>query len=97
MAGLLTTYFGSNLMAFALGVFALGLTCAALRLDDAYRLASVTLAIVMLIARPEKAWIVAAHRFVEVAVGIAVGLALTAVWPGVEPTASIAPPASPSK
>jgi len=97
MAGVLTTYFGSNLMAFALGVFALGLTCAALRLDDAYRLASVTLAIVMLIARPEKAWIVAAHRFVEVAVGIAVGLALTAVWPGVEPTASIAPPASPSK
>jgi uncharacterized membrane protein YgaE (UPF0421/DUF939 family) len=97
MAGLLTTYFGSNLMAFTLGVFALGLTCAALRLEDAYRLASVTLAIVMLIARPEKAWIVAAHRFVEVAVGIAVGLALTAVWPGVEPTASIAPPASPSK
>jgi uncharacterized membrane protein YccC len=97
MAGLLTTYFGSNLMAFTLGVFALGLTCSALRLDDAYRLASVTLAIVMLIARPEKAWIVAAHRFVEVAVGIAVGLALTAVWPGAEPTASIAPPASPSK
>ena len=97
MAGLLTTYFGSNLMAFTLGVFALGLTCAALCLEDAYRLASVTLAIVMLIARPEKAWIVAAHRFVEVAVGIAVGLALTAVWPGVEPTASIAPPASPSK
>jgi uncharacterized membrane protein YccC len=97
MAGLLTTYFGSNLMAFTLGVFALGLTCAALRLEDAYRLASVTLAIVMLIARPEKAWIVAAHRFVEVAVGIAVGLALTAVWPGVDPTASIAPPASPSK
>jgi uncharacterized membrane protein YccC len=97
MAGLLTTYFGSNLMAFALGVFALGLICAALCLEDAYRLASVTLAIVMLIARPEKAWIVAAHRFVEVAVGIAVGLALTAVWPGVEPTASIAPPASPSK
>ena len=95
MAGLLTTYFGSNLMAFTLGVFALGLTCAALRLEDAYRLASVTLAIVMLIARPEKAWIVAAHRFVEVAVGIAVGLALTAVWPGVDPTASIAPPASP--
>ena len=97
MAGLLTTYFGSNLMAFTLGVFALGLICAALCLEDAYRLASVTLAIVMLIARPEKAWIVAAHRFVEVAVGIAVGLALTAVWPGVEPSASIAPPASPSK
>jgi uncharacterized membrane protein YgaE (UPF0421/DUF939 family) len=94
MAALLTTYFGSNLMVFGLGVFALGLICAALRLEDAYRLASVTLAIVMLIARPEKAWIVAAHRFVEVAVGIAVGLALTAVWRGDEPGASLAPPSS---
>jgi uncharacterized membrane protein YgaE (UPF0421/DUF939 family) len=94
MAALLTTYFGSNLVVFALGVFALGLICAALRLEDAYRLASVTLAIVMLIARPEKAWIVAAHRFVEVAVGIAVGLALTAVWRGDEPGASLAPPSS---
>jgi len=49
----------------------------------------------MLIARTKQAWIVAAHRFVKVSVGIAVGLALTAVWPGDEPTASIAPPASP--
>ncbi len=97
MAALLTTYFGSNLIAFGLGVFALGLICAALRLEDAYRLASVTLAIVMLITRTKQAWIVAAHRFVEVAVGIAVGLALTAVWPGDEPTAAIAPPGSPSR
>jgi hypothetical protein len=35
----------------------------------------------MLIGRAKPAWIVATHRFVEVAVGIAVGLALTAVWP----------------
>jgi uncharacterized membrane protein YgaE (UPF0421/DUF939 family) len=97
MGALLTTYFGSNVIVFGLGVFALGLVCAALHLEDAYRLASVTLAIVMLIARTKPAWMVAAHRFVEVAVGIAVGLAVTAVWPGVEPTASIAPPASPSK
>ncbi len=94
LAALLTTYFGSNLIVFGAGVFALGLICAALRLEDAYRLASVTLAIVMLIARTKSAWIVAAHRFVEVTVGIAVGLALTAVWPGDEPTASVAPPSS---
>jgi uncharacterized membrane protein YgaE (UPF0421/DUF939 family) len=68
------------------------LICSALRLEDAYRLASVTLAIVMLIARTKQAWIVAGHRFVEVTVGIAVGLALTAIWPGDEPTASVAPP-----
>jgi len=97
MGAFLTAYFGSNVIVFGLGVFALGLVCCALRLEDAYRLASVTLAIVMLIARTKQAWIVAAHRFVEVAVGIAVGLALTAVWPGHEPTASVVPTASAPK
>jgi uncharacterized membrane protein YgaE (UPF0421/DUF939 family) len=96
MGALLTTYFGSNLIVFGLGVFVIGLICAALRLEDAYRLASVTLAIVMLIAHTKQAWIVAAHRFIEVSVGIAVGLALTALWPGDEPKASLVPPGSPS-
>jgi uncharacterized membrane protein YgaE (UPF0421/DUF939 family) len=96
MGALLTTYFGSNLMVFGVGVFVIGLICAALRLEDAYRLASVTLAIVMLIARTKQAWIVAAHRFVEVTVGIVVGLALTAVWPEDEPGASFPPPGSPT-
>ena len=53
MGALLTTYFGSNVIVFGLGVFALGLVCAALHLEDAYRLASVTLAIVMLICAHE--------------------------------------------
>ena len=97
LAALLATYFGSNMIVFGLGVFAIGLICAALRLGEAYRLASVTLAIVMLIARAKPVWIVAAHRFVEVSVGIAVGLALTAVWPEGEPVASPAPPGSPSE
>ena len=95
MGALLTTYFGSNLMVFGLGVFVIGLICAALRLEEAYRLAGVTLAIVMLIARTKQVWIVAADRFVEVTVGIVVGLALTAVWPGNEPGASFQPPGSP--
>jgi uncharacterized membrane protein YccC len=94
---LLAAYFGSNIMVFGVGVFLIGLTCFALRLEEAYRLASVTLAIVMLIARTQRAWMVATHRFVEVSVGIAVGLALTAVWPEGEPVASPAPPRSPSK
>jgi len=97
MGAFLTAYFGSNVIVFGLGVFALGLVCCALHLEDAYRLASVTLAIVMLIVRTKQAWIVAAHRFIEVALGIAVGLALTAVWPEDEPTAAIPSAASPSK
>ena len=65
MGALLTIYFESNTIVFGLGVFAIGLICIALGLGEAYRLASVTLAIVMLIGRTKQAWIVAAHRFVE--------------------------------
>ena len=97
MGALLTTYFGSNTIVFGSGVFAIGLICAALRLGEAYRMASVTLAIVMLIGRTKSAWIVAAHRFVEVSVGIAVGLALTAVWPHDDAAPSAAPSGSAAK
>jgi uncharacterized membrane protein YgaE (UPF0421/DUF939 family) len=79
---LLATYFGSNAAMFAVGIFVMGILCAILRLDRvAYRFAGVTLAIVMLIARSSPPWIVAVHRFIEVSVGIAVALAITAVWP----------------
>ncbi|MGA2846669.1 MAG: FUSC family protein [Candidatus Acidiferrales bacterium] len=79
---LFATYFGSNTAMFGIGIFVMGIVCAALRLDKAaYRFAGITLAIIMLIAHTAPAWIVAVHRFIEVAVGIAVGLALTAVWP----------------
>lgn len=94
VGALLATYFGSNVVVYGAGVFAIGLICAALRLGQAYRLGSVTLAIVMLIARTKAAWIVAAHRFVEVSLGIAVGLALTALWPEDEPVATRASPGS---
>jgi len=63
------------------GVFLLGLISAWLRLHAAYRFAGVTLAITMLIARQRPAWVVAEHRLVEVSVGIATGLIVTAVWP----------------
>ena len=42
MGALLTTYFGSNMIVFGLGVFAIGLICAAVGIEDAYRFASVT-------------------------------------------------------
>jgi uncharacterized membrane protein YgaE (UPF0421/DUF939 family) len=90
LAALLATYFGSNMIVFTLGVFAIGLICAALSLGEAYRMASVTLAIVVLIPHTKPAWIVATHRFVEVSVGIAVGLGLTALWPHSDPTPATA-------
>src|ERR1700683_918625 len=89
---LFATYFGSNTAMFAVGIFVMGILCAALRLDKAaYRFAGITLAIIMLIAHTAPVWIVAVHRFIEVAVGIAVALTLSAVWP--EDSAGFARPA----
>jgi len=47
----------------------------------AYRYASITLAIVVLIPRSTAPGIIALHRFLEVSVGIIVALAVVAVWP----------------
>jgi uncharacterized membrane protein YccC len=87
MGAVLAAYFQPNAVLFAAGVLVLGLICAALKLDRAaYRFAGVTLAIVMLINRVKPGWATATHRFIEVSVGIAVGLVLTAIWPEPEPT-----------
>jgi uncharacterized membrane protein YccC len=84
---LLATYFGPSAIIFGAGVFVLGLVCAILHLDrPAYRFAGITLAIVILVARASPPWVIAAHRFFEVSVGIAVGLAITALWPERKPT-----------
>lgn len=86
MGTLLATYYSGSVIFFTAGVFVLGLVCALLRLDRAaYRFAGITLAIVMLVAHIGPAWIVAIHRSLEVSIGIAVGLLLTAVWPVAEP------------
>jgi len=78
----LATWFPGDLFVFATAVFVLGLLCAAFRMEKtAYRYASITLGIIVLIPRSNAAWIVALHRFFEVSVGILVALALVAVWP----------------
>ena len=86
MGALLATYFGENVAVFGTGVFVLGVICAWLHIErNAYRYAGITLAIVMLIAHTQPTWIIAIHRFLEISVGIAVGLALTAIWPEPQP------------
>jgi uncharacterized membrane protein YccC len=78
---LLAGLFGSNVLVFGTTVFLLGVLSAALHLDrSAYRFAGITLAIVMLVVRGQSPWVVAAHRFFEVSIGIVVGLLLTGVW-----------------
>ncbi len=82
IGGLLTLHFAGNAFAFALGVLTSGIMCAILRLDrNGYRYAGITVAIVMLVARAQAGWTIAMHRFVEVAIGITVGLLFTALWP----------------
>ena len=75
-------YFGANLAAFMLAIFFVGLLSFGFRLEKtAYRYASVTLTIIVLIPRTNPAWIVALHRFIEVSVGIIVALVVVALWP----------------
>ena len=76
----MSRYFPQAWWMFMLGVFFLGMLCALLRLPDAYRFAGITLAIVMLIPHTAPAWIVALHRFIEVSIGIVVGLAGSVIW-----------------
>jgi uncharacterized membrane protein YgaE (UPF0421/DUF939 family) len=81
VGALIGTFFPSNALVYAVAVFVCGALCALLRVRGAYRFAAITLSIVLLIAHQRAAWIVAAHRFVEVSVGIAVALAVAEVWP----------------
>jgi uncharacterized membrane protein YccC len=75
-------YFGANLVAFAGAIILIGLMSFAFRLEKtAYRYASITLAIIVLIPRSNPPLIVALHRFIEVSVGIIVALAVVALWP----------------
>jgi uncharacterized membrane protein YccC len=80
--GVLAAFVDVGLAVFGIAVFALGLVCAALGVDrSAYRFAGITLATVTLVARAQAPLVIALHRFVEVSLGIAVGLVVTAFWP----------------
>ncbi len=82
-------YFGANLVAFMVAIILIGLLSYGFRLEKtAYRYASVTLAIIVLIPRSNPAWIVALHRFIEVSVGIIVALIVVGLWPERSPIAA---------
>lgn len=87
----LGTWIGSSIWLFGAGIFLLGFICAAFGSPDTrlhekldrttYRYAGITLVIVTLIPRPEPPWIIALHRFLEVSIGIVMGLVMTILWP----------------
>ena len=87
MGALFATYAARNVAVFGAGILLCGAICAVLRMErSAYRYAGITLTIIMLVARTQPAWVVALHRFVEISLGIAGALILTAVWPESKPT-----------
>jgi uncharacterized membrane protein YgaE (UPF0421/DUF939 family) len=79
---LMATYFGESVLAFGISAFLIGLLCWLARLEKgAFRYACVTLTIVMLVPRLTTPSVGAVHRFLEVSLGIAIALAVTALWP----------------
>lgn len=72
---------GDHLLWFGAAVAATVLICESLGLGQSYRLACVTVAIVMLINTAGSPWKSAAYRFVEVALGIVVALLISALPP----------------
>jgi uncharacterized membrane protein YgaE (UPF0421/DUF939 family) len=82
VGALVAVRYPGNAVAFGIAVFAVGALCAAVSIDRiAYRYAGITTAIMILIAHSETVWITAVHRWIEVSVGLAVGVLLTATWP----------------
>jgi len=83
LAAIESTFFGANLIAFAVAIFVLGLASLVLRLERVgYSYAGITLAIIVLVPRAATPWIAAADRFMEVSLGILVALAVVALWRG---------------
>ena len=74
------TYYPGNALVFGACVLLLGIVFVPFHLErNAYRYAGITLAIIMLVPG-HSGRIIALHRFFEVSVGIAVGLAVSALW-----------------
>jgi uncharacterized membrane protein YccC len=82
VGGAFTALLGDNMLDFALAVAVAFFLCFLLRLPDSQRLATVTVAIIMLIAQSASAWVVALHRFTEVSIGILIALVVSlTLWP----------------
>jgi len=73
---------GANVTAFGVAVAIAFYICSVLKLAESQRLATVTVAILMLIGRTSSPWTIALHRFLEVSIGILVAMVISLVlWP----------------
>jgi uncharacterized membrane protein YccC len=82
VGGLVGSFVQPTVAVWGLSVFCLGILCALFGLNrNAYRLAGLTVTIIMLMNRSSPAWVVAIHRFIEVSIGITIALAMCWIWP----------------
>jgi uncharacterized membrane protein YgaE (UPF0421/DUF939 family) len=81
LGGVFAYFWGDHLLLFGLAIALTVLICEVLRLGPSYRLACVTVALVMLINKSGSPWTMALYRFLEVALGIVVGVIISAVPP----------------
>jgi uncharacterized membrane protein YccC len=80
-SALFIAFVGDSLVWFTVAVVVTMLICQWAGLERSYRLACVTVAIIMLIPHAGPPWRVAMHRFIEVALGIVIALGVTAIPP----------------
>lgn len=78
----MATWLKTDAVVFGLAIFALGLICAAVRLEgNAYRFAGIAVAIVTLTSHSTvPPYVIAFQRFAEVSIGIVTALILSALW-----------------
>ena len=82
IAAIIVLFWNSNVVSFGIAVTLTVLICVSLGLMESYRLAAVTVAIVMLVANQGSPVVLALHRFLEVSLGIIVALLVsTFLWP----------------
>lgn len=89
LGAILALRLGSGAMVFGVGVLVAGLICPLVGITrSGYRFTGITIGIVVLVASANPPWVIALHRFIEVSIGIGVGLGITGLWPERDETKS---------
>jgi len=74
-------WFPRSVPVLALGMLVMGAICGLLRQSQsAYRFAGITLVIIAMPTYAGPSWVIALHRFLEVCIGIVVGMGVLALW-----------------
>ena len=79
VGGLFLAFLGYHVWSFGIAMALVVLICALLKMES-YRIAAVTVAVVMLIGQSGPAWTTAEDRFLEVSFGILIALLISAIF-----------------